>query len=117
MQSSQLVDIANKIDANFINGCRLGSGINGSAIIEDDFTTHFTSLYTVPWMNVVLKADGNMPDLTQRVKDVLSKFQVPMTWRLGPLSTATDTIKETLQSLGLVESTWQEPGMRLDLEK
>ncbi len=117
MQKTKSTIIAERMEANFIHGCWLGSNINGTALTEDTFTTYYTSPYTVPWMNVVLRADGTVPDLELRVKSMLDKFDRPMTWRLGPLSTNVDTIRKVLECEGLVQGNWIEPAMCLNVEK
>lgn len=116
MVTASSTDIAEKIDANFAQTCFLGSGINSATVKEDSFVTHFVSPYMVPWMNLVLKTDGNAPNLRARIEDVLAQYDNPMTWRLGAMTSNVDAVAAELDSLGLMRSSWVEPGMCLNME-
>ncbi len=111
------VELGKNVEANFNAGCEGGRGINGFEYSADGFSTRCRSLYKTPWMNLILQADGDHPDLEKQVRATISEYEnAPMLWRVGPASANSEALGLVLEKSGLIFSCI-EPALRLSLDK
>ena len=96
------LDIARRMERNYINGFRLLSGINGTIFSEDEDTAEFWSGYSAAWINGVFRTNGSAKNLDEIVARTLRKNPaVPMLWRVGVLTSNPERVGEALLARGL----------------
>jgi len=96
------LDIARRMERNYINGFRLISGINGTIFSEDEDTAEFWSGYSAAWINGVFRTNGSAKNLEEIVARTLRKNPaVPMLWRVGVLTSEPERVGEALLARGL----------------
>jgi GNAT superfamily N-acetyltransferase len=101
-ESISNLDIARRMERNYINGFRLISGINGTIFSEDEDTAEFWSGYSTAWINGVFRTNGSAQNLDEIVARTLRKNPaVPMLWRVGVLTSEATKVGEKLIANGL----------------
>jgi len=116
------LDLAYKLESNFINSFRCVDDIKDAVFWEDDTTAGFITGYTDPYLNCVFKFNSNSANVTDEIKQVIKRFkdrQCPASWFVGRHTLNPELIKETLKNLGLKHSntSGNYVGMEMDKSK